>query len=284
MPQPRALLTLAVLVALPGLAGCDVLKNPAEPGPATEAVSYSALGASDAIGYGGTSPCVPFSQCPDGTGYVQTVARRLRAAHPDMAFLNLGIPGAVLSREIMTIGNSLGRGIVANFIDSELPLIDREATLVTVFAGGNDTNTIGAALRPLAPGNRTAFAQTQIQNFGRDFASFITGIGTHAPNAQIVVLNLPNLARLPYAAGYSAEERDWLRQISVGFSASMTATRSSRVRVVDLLCHAPVYQASLYSGDGFHPNDAGYALMADLVSAAIAQAPAAPPAGCAFTS
>jgi lysophospholipase L1-like esterase len=261
-----------------------VVRNPAAPGPGSDAVSYSALGASDAIGYGGTVPCLPFSQCPDGTGYVQTVARRLRAAHPDMTFLNAGIPGAVLSREIMTIGNNLGRGILANFIEGELPLIDRKATLVTVFAGGNDANTIGAALRPLAAGDRTAFVQAHIQQFGRDFASLITGIGERAPDAQVVVLNLPNLARLPYAAGYSAEDREWLRQISVGFSAGITATRSSRVRVIDLLCHAPVYQASIYSGDGFHPNDAGYAIMADLVSAAIAQAPAAPAATCAFTS
>jgi lysophospholipase L1-like esterase len=277
-------LTLAVLVALPGLAGCDVLKNPAEPGPATGAVSYSAVGASDAIGYGGSAPCVPFSQCPDGTGYVQIVARRLRAANADLSFLNLGIPGAVLSREIMDIGNALGRGIVANFVDGELPFIDRKATLVTVFAGGNDANTIGAALRPLASGSRAAFAQTQIQNFGRDFAAFITGIAERAPNAQIVVLNLPNMARAPYAAGYTAEERDWLRQLSVGFSASMNATRSNRVRVVDLMCHAPMYQASIYSNDGFHPNDSGYALMADLVTAAIAQAPAPPSPSCTFSS
>lgn len=280
---PR-LSALAGFAALVGLGGCDILKAPTEPGPVAGASSYSAIGASDAIGYGGSAPCVPFSQCPDGTGYVQTVARRMRTANADLSFLNLGIPGAVLSREIMAIGNGLGRGIVANFIDGELPFIDRQATLVTVFAGGNDVNTIGAALRPLASGNRAAFAQTQIQNFGRDFAAFVTGIAERAPNAQIVVLNLPNLARVPYAAGYTAEERDWLRQLSVGFSASMNSTRSSRVRVVDLMCHAPMYQASIYSADGFHPNDSGYALMADLVTAAVAQAPPAPQSSCTFIS
>ena len=284
MPPARVLLTLALLGSLLVLAGCDAGRSPAQPGPAAGAASYSAVGASDALGYGGSAPCVPFSQCPDGTGYVQIVARRLRAANAGLSFQNLGIPGAVLSREIMAIGNGLGRGIVANFIDSELPLIDRQATLVTVFAGGNDVNTIGAALRPLASGSRAAFAQTHIQNFGRDFAALVTGIAERAPNAQIVVLNLPNLARAPYAAGYTAEERDWLRQLSVGFSAGMNATRATRVRVVDLMCHAPMYQASIYSGDGFHPNDSGYALMADLVTAAMAQAPAPASPSCAFTS
>jgi lysophospholipase L1-like esterase len=259
-----------------------MMKTPTEPGPVAGAVSYSAVGASDAIGYGGSSPCVPFSACPDGTGYVQTVARRLRQQHPDMAFLNMGIPGAVLSREIQDIGNAMGRGIVANFIDGEMPFIDRNATLVTVFAGGNDVNTIGAALRGRPASERAAFALTQIDHFGRDFAALVTGLGARATSAQIVVLNLPNLARLPYAAGYSSEERDWLRALSAGFSASMNATRSIRVRVIDLMCHAPMYQGSIYSSDGFHPNDAGYALMADLVSAAVAQAPAPPAAGCAF--
>jgi lysophospholipase L1-like esterase len=273
-----------VAVALVGLGGCNLIKNPIEPGPSTSAPSYSALGASDAIGYGGSSPCVPFSQCPDGTGYVQTVARRLRSTNADLAFLNLGVPGAVLSREIQNIGNSLGRGIPGNFTDGQVPFIDRQATLVTVFAGGNDTNTIGAALRPLAPSARAAYVQAQIANFGRDFAAFITAIRERAPNAQIVVLNLPNMSRLPYSAGYAADERDWLRQISVGFSATMNATRSDRVRVIDVMCHAPFYQSSIYSGDGFHPNDAGYALMADLVTAAIAAAPAPPASSCAFMS
>lgn len=281
VPRLQALVGFAVLL---GLGGCDSRTTPTGPGPVAGAANYSAVGASDALGYGGSAPCVPFSQCPDGTGYVQIVARRLRAANAGLTFLNLGIPGAVLSREIMDIGNGLGRGIIANFVDGELPFIDRQATLVTVFAGGNDVNTIGAALRPLASGNRAAFAQTHIQNFGRDFAAFITGIAERAPNAQIVVLNLPNMARAPYAAGYTAEERDWLRQLSVGFSAGMNATRSSRVRVVDLMCHAPMYQASIYSGDGFHPSDSGYALMADLVTAAIAQAPAPPSPSCTFSS
>ena len=282
MRPPRLFLAVPALAALLGLAGCDMINTPTTPAPVTGPISYSAVGASDAIGYGGTSPCVPFSECPNGTGYVQTVARRLRAEHSDLEFLNLGIPGAVLSREIMDIGNAMGRGIVANFIDGEMPFVGRDATLVTVFAGGNDVNTIGSAIRQRAPADRAAFAQTQIQNFGRDFASFIAGVASRAPAAQIVVLNLPNMARLPYADGYSGEERDWLRELSVGFSAGMNATRSTRVRVLDLMCHAPMYNGSIYSSDGFHPNDTGYAVLADLVTAAVSQAPQAPASSCAF--
>lgn len=281
----RVFRSAVLVVALAAAAGCNALDNgPTVPGPNTTKVSYTALGASDAIGYGSSAPCVPFSACPDGNGYVQIVARRLREANADMSFLNLGVPGAVLSRNIQTIGNNLGRGIPTNFIDGEMPFIARDSTLVTVFADANGVNTIGAALRPLAPSARSAFAQTEIGNFARDFALFVTGIGERAPSAKIVILNVPNLARLPYANGYTEDERHWLRQLSIGFTAGINATRSSRVLIVDLMCHAPMYSSSIYSSDGFHPNDAGYRALADLVSAALVTAPAAPPGSCSFMS
>jgi len=283
----RPLPWLMGVIALSGaLSGCDIVsKGPTEPGgPAPSKVSYTALGASDAIGYGSSAPCVPFASCPDGTGYVQLVARRLREANADMSFLNLGIPGAVLSRNLQTIGNSVGRGIPANFIDGEMPFVARDSTLVTVFADANGVNAVGAKLRPMPAADRADYAQTQLENFAKDFETFAAGISDRAPSAKIIVLNLPNLARLPYAAGYTEEERHWLRVLSNGFTAAINATRSSRVLVVDLMCHPPIYQPSVYSSDGFHPNDAGYRALADLVSAAIATAPAAPPTSCSFMS
>ena len=282
----RPVPVLIGLVALSGtLSGCEFVdKGPTGPIPPTSAVSYTALGASDAIGYGSSSPCIPFSACPDGAGYVQIVARRLREANANMSFLNLGIPGAVLSRDIMNIGNSNGRGIPANFIEGEMPFVARDSTLVTVFADANGVNAIGAALRSTPFPDRHFYAQTQIQNFARDFAIFTAGISERAPSAKILILNLPNLARLPYAAGYSVEERQWLRELSSGFTAAINATRSSRVLVIDLMCHAPIYQSSMYSSDGFHPNDTGYRALADLVSAAITTAPVAPPPSCSFMS
>ena len=283
---PRRAFLIPVLLGLAlSVSACDFINKPTEPGtpPGTTVVSYTALGASDAIGYGSSAPCVPFASCPEGLGYVQIVARRLREANPAMSFMNLGIPGAVLSRDIQDLGNKVGRGIPANFIDGEMPFVAKDSTLVTVFADANGVNAIGAALRPLTPSQRSAYAQTQIQNFGRDFATLAAGISDRAPAAKIIVLNMPNLARLPYAAGYSEDERLWLRTLSTGFTTAINASRSSRLLVVDLMCHAPVYQPSIYSSDGFHPNDAGYRLLADLVSAALVTNPATPPASCSFT-
>jgi lysophospholipase L1-like esterase len=279
MSVPRVLL----LVALTTLAGCNVLKSPTSPPPPAGAVRYTAIGASDAIGYGGSIVCQPFSTCPNGTGYVQTVARRLKAAHEDFDSSNLGIPGAVISRRLMDLGNSLGRDIFGNFIDAQMPFVLRDSTVITVFAGGNDVNTIGAAVRAgRANGDTAAYVDAQIASFGQDFRDLIAGIRVRSATSRIIVLNLPNMARLPYAAGVNATEREYLRRLAVGFSASMNAARTDDILVVDLMCHGPVYQSDIYSSDGFHPNDAGYAMLADLVTAAITTPPAAPASSCGF--
>jgi lysophospholipase L1-like esterase len=279
----KSSLRALLLVALTTVAGCDVLKTPTTPPPPAGAVRYTAIGASDAIGYGGSIVCQPFSTCPNGTGYVQTVTRRLKAAHTDFDSSNLGIPGAVISRRLMDLGNSLGRDIFGNFIDAQMPFVLRDSTVVTVFTGGNDVNTIGAAVRAgRANGNTAAYIDTQISAFAQDFRDLIAGIRARSASSRVIVLNLPNMARLPYAAGVSSSEREHLRRLAVGFSAAMNATRTADILVVDLMCHAPVYQSGIYSSDGFHPNDAGYAMLADLVSAAITTPPAAPATSCSF--
>jgi lysophospholipase L1-like esterase len=127
-----------------------------------------------------------------------------------------------------------------------------------------------------------AWLDGQIASFAQEFQDLITGVRARATTSKVVVLNLPNMARLPYNAGLNATEREWMRRLSVGYSAAMNAARSADVRVVDLMCHAPVYNPAIYSGDGFHPNDTGYALLADLVTAAVTSAPPAPATNCAF--
>ena len=162
------------------LAACESDRNPTDPSPPpapNESVFFTAVGASDAIGVGGSVVCLPLTVCPNGTGYVQVVHRRLAQTGRDVTHLNLGIPGAVLGPEIQSIGNSMGRDIVANFIDRELPFVSRDSTLVTVFAGGNDANTNGEALeRGLAGADRVGYVNTQVQNFGRDIRTLVSGV------------------------------------------------------------------------------------------------------------
>lgn len=268
---------LAILAALLVVSGCEAVNSPSDP-PDSNIVLYTAIGASDTSGFGSSVPCLPLTSCPDGTGYVQTIERRLRASGKNVTLLNLGIPGAVLAPEVQVIGNQLGRGIVGNFIEREIPFVQRNATLVSVFAGGNDVNTIGAAIAAGYGGvNPAGYVQTQTDNFGRDLRTLIAGIRDRAPEARIVFLNLPNMAGLPYAAGNTLNEKRWLQTIAVGFSAQINTLGSQGALVIDLMCDAAFYQGGMYSGDGFHPNDAGYARLADLIVAAANSGAVTPP-------
>src|SRR5690348_347604 len=86
----RQLLSFPLLALL--LAGCNNNSNPSptSPSPQPDTVSYTAVGASDAIGIGASHECFPFAACPDGTGYVQLTERRLRSSGKTVTLLNLG--------------------------------------------------------------------------------------------------------------------------------------------------------------------------------------------------
>jgi lysophospholipase L1-like esterase len=273
-----------VLLAALTLAACESERNPAEPSPPPlpgGAVYFTAVGASDAIGVGGSVVCIPLTVCNEGTGYVQIVHRRLKDSGKSVTHLNLGLPGAVLSPEIQAIGNSMGRDIFANFLERELPFVPRDSTLVTVFAGGNDVNTIGEALeRGLAGADRVGYVNTQIQNFGRDIRALVSGIQDRAEDVRVVVINLPNMAAMPYVSGLSLDRKRWLQMIAVGFSNQINSTTSLGAKVVDLMCDDTFYSANIFSSDGFHPNDSGYAYLADRVYAAATGTIPAPRATC----
>jgi len=277
---------VAALLALLALGGCDPFENPGEPSVPENVVNYAALGASDALGIGGRTPCFPFTDCTDGTGYVQQVTRRLRADGKDVTLTNLGIPGAVLSPETEAIGDALGLDIFDDFLEREMPFVPPNATLVTVFAGTNDVNTIGRALREGQGGSDVdAYIAGQVERFGRDLRTLLTGIRARAPGTRIIALNLPNLAALPYVSGQSAGDRRRLQQLAVGFSAQVSALTSDNVIVIDLMCDGTFYNPASLSSDGFHPSDAGYTRLADRVYAAATTGTAPlPQATCSFMS
>ena len=138
-----------LIVVLAATTACDLFRNPGEPSDLDDAdeIHFTAIGASDAIGVGSSQPCLPFVTCTDGGGYVQQVTRRLRMDVRSVTLTNLGIPGAVLSPETEAIGDAVGLDIFDDFLEREMPFVPRDANLVTVFAGGNDVNTIGSAIK-----------------------------------------------------------------------------------------------------------------------------------------
>ena len=258
--------------------------GPSGPPAPGQPVVYTALGASDAMGIGASTVCVPFTACPNGTGYVPTVARELGDAGAEVTLRNLGLPGAVLSPEVQQLGNSVGVGRDTNMLQQQMPFVPRESTLVTIFAGGNDVNTIATAVDRGAAGSGdpNAFLDQHVQRFAADLVTLVRGVRERAPSARLIVLNLPNLAALPYARGLPTAERRWMQRLAVGFADSANALVRENATVVDLLCDPRSYQGANYSSDGFHPNDAGYTFMAGEVMRAIDGQIGPPQADCRF--
>jgi len=277
--------TLLVLAGLCGACGGHSGESPGTgsptPIPPAATIWYTAIGASDAAGVGSSLPCIPFTDCRDGMGYVPRVARQLRTDGHTVTLTNLGIPGAVLSPATQQLGNQYGLGIQSNFLEQEGPFVPKDTTLVTIFAGGNDARTIATAIDrgAAAPADADAYIDRQVASFASDLASLLAMVRGRANNPRIIVLNLPNFAGLPFMAGRTAQQKRWIERLSVGFStegANRLATQG--VLVVDLLCDARSYQASNYSSDGFHPNDAGHAYLAGEVLKAVDAASWPPPA------
>lgn len=266
----RNLATAALIGLITLCAACSKdTDSPTSPSPTnpTGPIFYTAVGASDGIGFGGSSPCLPFADCPTGTGYVQTLRRRLGETGRSVEHRNLSIPGSVLSKAVFDLAASVGRpieSIAGNFIEREAPFVPTETTHVTIFAGGNDANTIAFAARSRGGSDPNGFAATQVQQWGIDLEDLVARIRARAPNARIVALNLPNLAASPYLAGNPTVEKSLMQRVAVGLSDKINALQSKGVLIVDLMCDSRIYLPSSYAADGFHPNDAGYAIFTEL--------------------
>jgi len=165
-------------------------------------------------------------------------------------------------------------------VTNELLQLTGKEDVVTIFAGGNDTNAIvNAAVGQLAARATQAavqqFLATEIQAFGNDFTSLYASIHAKAPSAEIVIANLPNFAGIPISQMPSvASAKPMLQAVSVGIDTNVYAAAArAGIRVADVLCDPRSYpNADFYPGplaDGFHPNDVGYAALASTLLAQI---------------
>ena len=283
------ILRIATLVVLLGswiACGGGSPTQPSGPPAAGSMIVWAAIGASDAAGVGSTVPC-PLVDCADGRGYVAVAARTLRAQGFTIDLLNLGIPTSVIGRDFETLGQQYNRTIVGNFIDQEAPFVQKTATLVTVFAGLNEINTVTAALGAGAGGSDTnGYIDAQVRAFGADFSTLLRTINDRAGSPRRVILNVPNPAGMPYLASASLAQRQAAQRAAVGMTRTVVNPLvASNTVIVDLMCDARSYQASTFSSDGLHPNDAGYAFIAGEVVRAITSASyPAPQSSCPFMS
>jgi lysophospholipase L1-like esterase len=200
-----------------------------------------------------------------------------------VAVSNLSIPTAVISARVRALGSAHGHQIFGNMLDQLVPFVPTAATLVTVFAGANDVRVILSALGQGAGGsNQEAFIDDQVRAFGEEYDELITGIRRRAPNARIVVLNLPNMGALPFLGAGGTSARQAAQRASVGMTKTAINILTARgVRVADLMCDPRLYQPAIFSADGFHPNDQGYAIFSEyVVQAATRTSYAAPLSSC----
>jgi lysophospholipase L1-like esterase len=285
----RILRLLAFVLCLAPLAACSKMSStsgtttptaPSGPPSAGSSLIYVGVGASDVLGIGSTSPCFVYEDC-NGTGYVWVAARQLRSQGYTVSVSNVGIPAGVISRTFQDLGVQYGRTIGGNFIEQEMPFVNRAANIVTVFAGGNDVNTITAALGGGAGGsNANAYIDKMVQTFASDYVTLIAGIRARATTARIVVINLPNMAAMPYLASSSLAQKQAAQRISVGMTTTAINTLKD-VTIVDLMCDPRLYQPGVISSDGFHPNDAGYQILGtEVVNAVTNPSYPAPKASC----
>ena len=269
--MPSRVLIALLLAISGGTLACSKSDSPSAPTPpaADGPIFYTAIGASDGIGFGSSAPCFPFTDCPDGGGYVQILRRRLRDTFTarGVQHRNLSIPGSVLSPAIFDLAASIGRpieSVAGNFLERQAPFVAAETTHVTIFAGGNDANVIGNAVLAGRGGNDPgAYIDAQVRQWGTDLEELIDRIRSRAPNARIVALNMINLAGAPYLSSRPTSEKSIMQRIAVGISDRVNALTSKNVLVVDLMCDARLYQPSNYASDGFHPGDGGYAVFAE---------------------
>ncbi len=253
--------------------------TPTGPSPSGNSVHYTVIGASDGLGVGGSVVCAFFDlDCENGTGYAQTLRRRFRADGHTVGYDNLSVPGTVLSPAIVDLAREIGRSDPGNFLDRYPQFVRAGTTHVTIFAGGNDANIIGTAVsNGLGGGNPRAFIDAHVRQWGQDLVELVARIRNRAPRARIVAFNLPNLGTAPYLSGRTVQERSVMQRIATGLADQVNTLTSRNVLVVDLACDPRIIQPSSFAADGFHPSDAGYALMAELAYPVLAGGTAATP-------
>ncbi len=277
----RSVLVVLAVVA----ASCsEGTESPTAPTPGGTGVLYGNISASDATGYMSSVECFPFTECAgNATGWVQTLFRRLQQGGP-ATINNTGVPGQVISQSFEDLGRRIGRTYPGNFITNQVPFVKANTTVLTIFAGGNDANTIGQIIQAQQAGDDLrGFIDNQVRQFGEDVAALIRAVRQKAPNTKIVLLNLPNLGGAPYMNRSSAIDRGIMQRIAVGMTDRINAQVGNNTFVVDLMCDARILEPASFSSDGFHPSDRGYALMAEIAYPAVANTShPTPPSDCAL--
>ena len=204
--------------------------------PVASAPKYTALGASDAVGIGAT---------PNTAGYVYLISDWMKARYTHWSLVNRGVSGYTAP------------DIVSNTLS---PAIADQPQIVTLWVGGNDIVKSGAVLEPTA---------TLAARYRTAFTTILHRLRTET-GAFIVTANNPDISRTPVADGYPSFLKTLAKNDTLALNAIIAEVAAAEnVPVVDLYSNPESYNPANFSSDGFHPNNAGYALMAQQFEAVI---------------
>jgi hypothetical protein len=99
-------LVIAALFALFGSGiACSKSESPTSPTP-DGPIFYTAIGASDGIGFGSSSPCIPFTDCPD--------AAEVGTVHQELVTQTQGVAGDLCLQQFDPVFDELAMNVVTN--------------------------------------------------------------------------------------------------------------------------------------------------------------------------
>jgi lysophospholipase L1-like esterase len=143
--------------------------------------------------------------------------------------------------------------LIHDALSLELPIaVDSHPSLVTIWLGVNDIA-----------------ASVPVSSYAADLNTLLSRLRTSAPNARIVIANIPDLTLLPYFNSYNPQK---LSQIIQAYNEAIaSAAQRYHAILVDLTQQNYNLKAhpEYISEDGLHPNDIGYQQLAKLFYEAI---------------
>jgi len=237
------------------------------PAAAKETPAYVAIGDSLAFGVGASDPATG--------GYVALTFGTLQGSDRyrdrGLELVNMGVPGAT-SSDLLLPGGQLERAL-SEIRDrqEDTSSSDDNVEIITVDIGGNDVLALATADSPCLADTLGEECQGRFQEMLGTLKGNLTQVLERlrqaAPKAELVVMDLYS----PLSGRGGAE--DLIADFAVGEIDAVTDEVASRPDLhAKLATVYPLFRgraAQLVADDGVHPNDAGHALMAEVVLAAI---------------
>lgn len=182
---------------------------------------------------------IPAAACAKGQNFVDDLARMLNTIVPT-TYQNLGSAGS--------------RVVTVPLL--QVPRMSPDTTVAVLFVGRTDELQVAQVPKP----DGYSLAQ-----FEEDFLYATAAIKLRAPHARLIVATFTNRVYLPNFLPGRLGHFDPVTEPKVA-RANIAMNRfiaASGYEVVDLRCEPALYDPVMFAfGDEFHPNDAGYAIMA----------------------